>query len=96
MVLTKQQIKAVHAKNQIRQNLDKLKIGDVVTVYVSPDEKRRKIKITKILKRYKEDGDTGGIEGHTSDGNIAWARTSQIIKFNPSLNYKKLEKGYSS
>lgn len=57
----------------------KVNVGDTVEVYVSPDEPRRRIKITKILDSYK--GDTeGGIEGKMKDGSTAWARMSQIKK----------------
>ncbi len=56
-----------------------VKVGDTVEVYVSPDEPRRRIKITKILDSYKGDSE-GGIEGNMIDGSFAWARMSQIKK----------------
>lgn len=92
---------AVHSsdvldKNKIRKKLKtNIRIGDTVTVFVSPDEPRRRIKVTKINERYKGKNDTGGIEGYTPDGSLAWARASQIIKINPSLNYKQIKKGYT-
>ena len=63
----------------MKKIIEEIKIGDTVNVFVSPDEPRRRIKITKLLDTYKGD-EEGGIEGITQDGSFAWARTSQIIK----------------
>ena len=63
-------LKAWKAKNG-----KQFKIGDTVEVFVSHDEPRRRIKVTKISTHYKGDA-TGGIEG--TKGEIA--RISQVRK----------------
>ena len=60
-----------------------VKVGDTVNVYVSSDEPRRRIKITRINSHYKGDA-TGGIEGITKNGSTAFARISQLHKFGAS------------
>jgi len=67
------------SKKQFKRKARDVKVGDTVEVYVSPDEPRRRIKITKILDSYKGDSE-GGIEGKMKDGSFAWARMSQIKK----------------
>jgi hypothetical protein len=64
---------------------DYIKIGDTVEVFVSPEEPRRRIKITKINDSYKGDN-LGGIEGNMKDGSFAWARISQINKLRRLVN----------
>lgn len=70
---------AKNLKSWTGKNGKQIKIGDTVEVFVSHDEPRRRIKINKISSHYKGDA-TGGIEGTTSKGGMAWARISQVKK----------------